>query len=61
MHPPQGDDQFRIGGFVGFEGAHVAQDPVLSVFPHRTGVEKDKAGLFWAVGEAIAHPGKHPL
>ena len=44
-----------------FQGAHIAEHAVLSVFPHRTGVEKNKIRLVRPLGKTEAHGGQHPF
>ena len=53
------DDQLRVAGLELFEGAHIAEDPLLGMFPHGAGVEKDQVGLFQGVGQAEAHVLQH--
>lgn len=53
------DYNARIFKLVGFEHAHIAENPVLSMLAHGAGVENNKLSLCAFLRKAIAHFGKH--
>ena len=40
------------------QGAHIAKDPLLRVFPHGAGVQQDQVGSLFRVGKGVPHPGQ---
>lgn len=56
--PADADDLPRMPPLRVGQGAHIAKDPLLRVFPHGAGVQQDQVGPLFRVGKGVPHPGQ---
>lgn len=57
----QRDEYRRVPAFERLERAHIAEHPVLGMFPDGTGIEQDEIRVIRGICKGIAHFTEHPF